>query len=279
MGRWLRSREARTLLGVLVVAMGIWAFVGIARAVVAGRAEGIDRAVLRLTRQPGNPAELVGPRWAREVARDVTALGSAIVLLLVVAGVGGSLALMSRRREAALLLVVAFGGWGLSLGLKAAIGRERPELFPAVTETYNSSFPSGHSMVSAAVYLTVGAALARLTERRWLKVHLMGLAVALTGIVGLSRVYLGVHYPTDVVAGWSLGVAWATLCWLVHRFLASRADGSRHPAGGVSHGGGAPRAPTTSSFPSSSSNFRVYFGSLSRRYLSKNAGRHFSTWT
>ena len=223
--QWPKSAEARTLLGILVIAIGVWAFVGIASAVVAGRTEGVDRAVLRLTRQAGNPAEVVGPRWAREAARDVTALGSAVVLLLVVAGVGGSLALMSRRREAAFLLVVAFGGWGLSLGLKAAIGRERPELFPAVTETYNSSFPSGHSMVSAAVYLTVGAALARLAERRWLRVHLMGLAVALTVIVGLSRVYLGVHYPTDVVAGWSLGVAWATLCWLVYRFLGLRDEG------------------------------------------------------
>ena len=84
---------------------------------------------------------------------------------------------------------------------------------------HHYSFPSVHSLMSAVVYLTLGALLARMVARRRLKFYVLTLAVTLTGLVGISRVYLGVHYPSDVLAGWCVGLSWASLCWLVGRKL------------------------------------------------------------
>jgi undecaprenyl-diphosphatase len=118
-----------------------------------------------------------------------------------------------------LLLISTLGGLLLSLLLKGHFSRPRPDVVPRLAEVYTSSFPSGHSMLSAVIYLTLGALLSRLVERKGLKVYILSVAMLLALLVGVSRVYLGVHYPTDVLAGWSIGLSWAILCWLVARKL------------------------------------------------------------
>ena len=107
----------------------------------------------------------------------------------------------------------------LSLALKALFDRPRPTSCPTWCEVSSSSFPSGHSMNSAIVYLTLGALLARLVRPVAMKLYILAVALLVSFLVGISRVYLGVHYPSDVLAGWSLGLSWAVLWWL-HRPLA-----------------------------------------------------------
>jgi undecaprenyl-diphosphatase len=121
-----------------------------------------------------------------------------------------------------LVLISTAGGLLLSGVLKWAVARDRPELVPHLSATYTSSFPSGHSMMSAVVYLTLGSLLARLASEWRVKIYCIGAALLVSGLVGVSRVYMGVHYPTDVLAGWTAGLAWASLCWLVARYLQGR---------------------------------------------------------
>ena len=181
-----------------------------------------DEAVLLALRSPADPADPVGPRWVEEMVRDVTSLGSTAVLTLITIAVLGFL-IMDRKRGAAWLVLVSIaGGTALSTALKLGFERPRPDLVAHLVEVHTLSFPSGHAMLSAVTYLTLGALLARVQPRRRLKAYILSVAVALTLLVGFSRVYLGVHWPTDVLAGWCAGAAWAMGCWLVAAWLQSR---------------------------------------------------------
>ena len=131
--------------------------------------------------------------------------------------------LLSRKYQAlAMLLLCIGGGLLLSTLLKDIIDRPRPNVVPRLSYVATTSFPSGHSMLSAIVYLTLGTFLARLVQPLRLKLYFLFVAMMLSVLVGLSRVYLGVHYPTDVLAGWAAGLAWAVLCWLLARYLQHR---------------------------------------------------------
>ena len=216
---WLGGHELAVLAASTCVIASAWAFLALAGLVVEGRTRWFDERLLLALRVPGDPSRPIGPVWMPEVARDITALGSTDVLALAALAVVGFLAL--DRKYAAMILVVAAvgGGWALGSVLKAAFDRPRPDLVPHLMLAYFSSFPSGHSMMSAVVYGTLGSLLSSLVTRRRLKFYFLSLAATVAGLVGISRVYLGVHYPTDVLAGWSAGLAWATLCWLVGRRL------------------------------------------------------------
>jgi undecaprenyl-diphosphatase len=120
------------------------------------------------------------------------------------------------------VIVAVVGGQVLSTLLKYFIDRPRPDIVHHLSHVYTTSFPSGHSMMSAVVYLTLGALLARFVPQRALKLYFIGLAMFLTFLVGVSRVYMGVHWPTDVLAGWTAGLVWAIACWLVARQLQRR---------------------------------------------------------
>jgi len=206
---WLRFRlnEAGPLLSLMAVSLFVWAFVKIADEVIEGDTHALDRTLLLSLREAGDPANPIGPSWMQEAARDITALGGHVVLTLVTLATLAYL-LMTRKRSAALLVVAAVGGGMLlSTVLKMGFERPRPDLVPHGTRVYTASFPSGHAMLSAVTYLTLGALLARVQPNRRLKAYLIGLAVTLTIMVGASRIYLGVHWPSDVLAGVALGLA------------------------------------------------------------------------
>jgi undecaprenyl-diphosphatase len=143
-----------------------------------------------------------------------------VVLLTVVTG--GFLVLDGKRRMALFVCGSVLSGLIASTILKDLFVRPRPDLVPRAAYSSGASFPSGHSMMSAITYLVLGALLARSQERKRLKAYFFLLAALLTLMVGVSRVYLGVHWPTDVLAGWTAGAVWALLCWLAARWLQSR---------------------------------------------------------
>jgi len=222
--RRLVDIERTVLAAVIVGAAALFTFAALANAVGKGSTRPFDEWLLLSLRTPGNPADPIGPIWFEEMVRDVTALGSTGVLTLMVLSVTGFLAMTRKSHAAVFALVSVLGGTLISQTLKFAFGRPRPDLVPHGAEVYSASFPSGHSMMSAVVYLTLGALLARTQSDRAVKVYILTIAVALPILVGLSRVYLGVHWPTDVLAGWTLGGVWALLCWTVMVWLQKRGN-------------------------------------------------------
>lgn len=206
--------EPQVLLVLVTLGGGVWLFLEVADSVLEGDTRSVDEALLLGMRAQGNVSDPLGPPWLEEVARDVTALGGIAVLVLVIVTTLLYFLLMGMRQNALLVGVSVVGGGLLSLLFKTGFDRPRPTLVPHEAHAYSASFPSGHSMMSAVVYLTLGVLLARVHERYVLKVYFLGLALLVTGAVGISRVYVGVHWPTDVVAGWAAGAAWAMACWL-----------------------------------------------------------------
>ena len=214
--------ERRLLLAVALSAFALWAFIEIAEEMVEGESQAYDTWILMALRNPVNPALPLGPTWLHEVMRDITALGSTSVLSIVTVATIGFLGLSESWRSALLVLVSIVGGVLLSFLLKVGFDRPRPDLMLHSVPVYTASFPSGHAMMSAVVYLTLGALLAATQRDDRLKIYILGLALTLTLLVGGSRVYLGVHWPTDVLAGWALGASWAIACWLVWTWLRAR---------------------------------------------------------
>ncbi|MBC7314414.1 MAG: phosphatase PAP2 family protein [Rhizobium sp.] len=210
------SYAAGAALAVLLGGFGL-----IADEVSDGETMKIDEAVLMAFRTPGDPTDPIGPAWLEEAARDVTALGSFTVLAILITVVVLHLFLIGRKRTGWFLTASVIGGTLLSSGLKSLFDRPRPDL-TGVARVFTTSFPSGHATVSAVVYLTLGALLAEMTESRGQKILYLGSAVLLTVMVGLSRVYLGVHYPTDVLAGWSIGAGWALACAMLAHLYRQR---------------------------------------------------------
>lgn len=220
--RWharLTRLELSALAVPLLLGLCLWAFVEVADEVVEQESSSLDTALLLALRNPDDPAQPWGPRWLQELARDFTALGGVGILTLLTLAAIGYL-LMLRKRHAAVALGLAVGGGLiLSTALKLFFDRPRPDLVPHGSFVYTASFPSGHSMLSAVTYLTLGALLARIHAPLRIKSYLLGCAVLLTLLVGVSRVYLGVHWPSDVAAGWAVGAAWAMLASFTVRAL------------------------------------------------------------
>ena len=221
-GRVTDYVELRTLLVILLLAACAWIFVSVADEVVEGETQTLDTTLLLALRDPADPIDPLGPAWIEELGRDVTALGSVGILTGLTLAASGFLWLQGERRTMLFVLVAVGGGQLLSTLAKSAFDRPRPDLVPHEAVVYTASFPSGHSMMAAVTYLTLAVLLARVQPRRALKVYLVVLAVIITVAVGVSRVYLGVHWPTDVLAGWTAGAAWALLCWLVAHWLGAR---------------------------------------------------------
>ncbi|HEY9214769.1 MAG TPA: phosphatase PAP2 family protein [Ancylobacter sp.] len=221
--KWVAA-ELGALLALVGAATGLLIFAMIADEVVEGETHGFDQAVLLAFRVAGDPAEPIGPKWLEIMMVDVTALGSAVVLGLVTLAAVGFLFMDGKRHSALFVLLAVASGTALSYLLKTGFDRPRPDLVAHLADVHTLSFPSGHAMGSALTYLTIGAVIVRTERKRLLKIYVLSLAIGLTLIVGLSRIYLGVHWPTDVLAGWALGSAWALLCWLIALWLQRRGE-------------------------------------------------------
>jgi undecaprenyl-diphosphatase len=221
----LRSRphtEWIPLAVLLGVAVAVWGFVELADEVNEGDLESFDRAVLMSLRHANDPTQPIGPHWLAEAMRDITALGSVSVLGGMTLAACGYLWLQGKHWVVLYVLAAVLGATAVSFGLKAFYDRPRPDLFPHGNEVFSASFPSGHSTMSAATYLTLGVLLARYQSKRSLRIYIVVVAVAMAMLVGFSRMYLSVHWPTDVLAGWTLGAAWALACWAVAAMLERR---------------------------------------------------------
>jgi len=218
--------EASLLAAIAIVSGLILAFLQIADEMGEGDMEDFDNSILMLFRDPTNIDQVIGPEWVHEMVRDITALGSFSLLGLIVLAVCSYLFLARMHAAALLVLVSVIGGTILSTVLKMGYNRPRPDLV-SMSHQFTASFPSGHAMLSAVTFLTLGALLARLAPTKPLQILSIGAAIFLTVIVGVSRLYMGVHYPSDVLAGWCLGAAWALLCSTVAFALQRRGSMDR----------------------------------------------------
>lgn len=216
---WLRKKELPVLLAIFSVFASLLFFVFLTQVALEDAPHEFDRYLLLLMREPADLGDPLGPPWMEEVGRDITALGGNAVLILLTLAVLGFLLMDGKPRLAVVVLIATLGALGVSHTLKKTIDRDRPDLVPHNSVVYTASFPSGHSMLSASTYLTLGALLATAQRRKRIKVFILLVCTFVTLLVGISRVYLGVHWPTDVLAGWTAGATWAILCWLLARWL------------------------------------------------------------
>lgn len=213
---WLSVRELLVLLILFILFGSLWV---LAEAVMDGGTHAFDRMILLSMRNSSDLSDPLGPGWVEEIGRDFTALGGNAVLTLLTFAVVGFLVLQGKPRVAVILIIATLGALCVSTLLKHSIDRDRPDLVPHGSIVYTASFPSGHSMLAASTYLTMAALLMRVQKNRRIKAYILLIAVVITLLVGVSRVYLGVHWPTDVFAGWTAGTGWALLCWLLARWL------------------------------------------------------------
>jgi undecaprenyl-diphosphatase len=219
--------KTSTLIAVLATACLLFAFGVIAQNVVEGTSLAFDQKIVRALRDPDNPSAPIGPAWVQEAARDLTSLGSMIVLLIMTCAASIYLFLARKYAAAWLLLVAVFGGIALNDVLKHMFARPRPDHVYQAARVFTSSFPSAHAEISAITYLTMAALLAQSQSSFRIGLYFIALAALLTLLIGLSRLYLGVHYPTDVLGGWCIGAAWALACWVLMTWLQRRSGGEQ----------------------------------------------------
>ena len=210
----LKRFESRALLLSLVVAGAAWTFLSFAAEVAEGETAAFDRRLLLMFRAPGHPADPLGPRSFEEAMRDVTALGGFTFLTLVTVVAALAFVFHRKLRHALVLVGTVLAAQVASELLKQVYGRSRPDLVPHGSYVYSASFPSGHSMLAAATFLTLAVLISSLEPRRSTKALVFVVAVLITVGVGISRIYLGVHWPSDVLGGWCAGVAFAAAAWV-----------------------------------------------------------------
>jgi len=210
------------MVSISALACLLFAFGIVAQNVISGRSFALDQRIILALRDPANPSAPIGPPWLQEAARDLTSLGSIIVLAIITLGFSGYLVLARKYAAAWLTIVAVCGGIALNDLLKAAFTRPRPDLIYQAVRVFTSSFPSGHAELSATAYLTIAALLAQSQSSFKIGCYFIALAAILTILIGVSRIYLGVHYPTDVLGGWCIGAAWASGCWAFLTLLQRR---------------------------------------------------------
>ncbi|CAN7635847.1 phosphatase PAP2 family protein [Rhizobium sp. LjRoot98] len=213
----IRSCEPITLVLFAILSGGGLAFMKLASEMLEGETWAFDDNILKFFRQPNDLSVPIGPDWLTHVVRDLTSLGGTTVVSLVTVLTVIYLLLIRKRAAGIFVFVSVVGGWALSTCIKMTIARPRPLIVPHLVDVHDLSFPSGHAMLSAVTYLTLGALLSRMQTTFAARAYIIVVAVLLALIIGCSRIYLGVHYPTDVLGGWCAGATWAALCWMLAR--------------------------------------------------------------
>lgn len=224
--RFIRRFEARVLIGLILAAGALWAFLSIAEEMSEGETRALDERMMLVLRSPGDLSDPIGSSSIEEAVRDITALGGTTLLSVLTLVAVLAFAFHRRYRHAAVMAGAVLLASVSSNATKAFFARPRPDLVPYGVEVYSHSFPSGHSTLSAAFYLTLAMLVASLETRRRTKALAYGLAGFTLVAVGFSRVYLGVHWPTDVLAGWCLGAVWALAAWLALRVVGGEVRGA-----------------------------------------------------
>jgi undecaprenyl-diphosphatase len=192
-------------LGTLVAIVATYVFAEIAGKVREGETQVFDETVLRYVETHHSP-------FLDRAMLEITFLGTGLIVMTIVL-VSGMFLWLTKHKHSALLLIVATAGGMLLNGLlKAGFDRPRPQVFEWAQHTVSSSFPSGHAMSAATVYMTVAYLAARLQRRRLSRILTLLAATIVVVLIAVSRLYLGVHYPSDVAAGITIGIAWAALC-------------------------------------------------------------------
>lgn len=220
----IRRIEPRALLLWIAVMGAVWGFLSIGGEIAEGESLAFDRQLLLALRNPGDLHDPVGGRALEEAMRDVTALGGFTLLTLFTVVAVLTFLAHGKRLHAALMTAAVLGANFSGSQLKHLYGRPRPDVVPHGVYVYSASFPSGHSLMSSAFYLTLAVLLASLEARRSVKLTFFLLAALIMAAVGFSRVYLGVHWPSDVLGGWCAGAAWALAAWIALRGFAARKD-------------------------------------------------------
>jgi len=209
-------------LAVVVIIASLFIFINTTIAVNAGGQLSYDRLILEMMRTGPQQLEPIGPGVMTEIVKDLSAIGSKYVLAVLTMIVACFLLLRKHYFSALVLLVITGSGVVVIFSAKAIMCRPRPEIITHMAEVSSQSYPSGHSSLSAIVYLTLGTMVARVQSQKWIKAYCIVVALLLTLISGITRLYLGVHYPSDVIAGWTLGVAWALICWILFGYMRTR---------------------------------------------------------
>lgn len=221
----LTTRSAAWLWPVLILAgLGALGFgLHLTDEISDGESYRFDTWILIHLRHAANTAIPIGPKWLELSATDLSALGGFTLQWLLGGAAVVFLLYIRKRAEAAWLAASVLGASLFNTVLKHSLHRARPEVVPHLTMVDNASFPSGHAMISAAILLTIGAMLAETVKGTAARFYIMAFAGLLVFLIGLSRLYLGVHWPTDVLAGWCLGGVWALIVFAANRLLRRRA--------------------------------------------------------
>lgn len=204
---------------VAIIALGLYVFVEIADEVAEAEIRDLDSWLLLFFRDPSDVSVAIGPPWLAESVAEITALGGYTLIVIIIASVVGFLLVAGHNGPALYVVLSVSLGTVVSTLLKTLYERPRPDIVEHLVTTHTASFPSGHATMSAVVYLTLASIIMRMVDSVRLRVYVLLVAIVLTVMIGLSRIYLGVHWPSDVIAGWALGAAWASLAWLVVTIL------------------------------------------------------------
>lgn len=211
----LLKREARLIIAFIVVALALLAVIHLGSEIREDGTSNFDRWLILALREPGDLGRPIGPAWLRPMFVDITALGGVTALTLLTTTVIGYLLVAKKYGTAALLAAATISGTLVGQALKFTFERARPTIVPRFVDIHSLSYPSGHAVNSAVVFLSLGALLARAEPVRRMRGYILSMAILFTILIGFSRVYVGVHWPTDVIAGWVIGGSWALLWWAI----------------------------------------------------------------
>ena len=219
----VRHQPAAPVIPILATTLAAYAtFVTVALSVDTAPVASIDRSLILALREPLDGTDPIGPPWFEEAAAEITALGGTAILTIIAGLVVIALVILRKFGAASFLVLSLLGGTLLSNGLKAVFARPRPDLVNHLDQTFTNSFPSGHATVSMLTLLTLAAIASRFATHHGFRTFAVTSAVVISILIGMSRVYLGVHWPSDVVAGWALGIGWAGTVWLLANVISRR---------------------------------------------------------